>query len=174
MSYTESRIQKLHKKIERMNGEIEEIKEERDDLLYEVYGKEYYNNYLGKYNKEHKFLVINHGCGEDSPMYTSEYAPCIQDGYYSIKGSWDNWTGSYPIHKTLACNDEYKGYVHYINLDIELENGKQYEYKYMDEDVWIEVKDNWLKDEYIDNKLNQKMIRNTFGTWNACLTVKIT
>ena len=171
MSYTDSdykKIQKLHRKIKR-------LEQERDDDLFEHYGKQLYKNCIGQYNKERKTLVINHGCGQDSPMYSSEYAPCIQDGYYSIKGSWDNWTVSYRIQKTLTCDDDYQGYIHYINLDAELENGKEYEYKYRDEDedVWIEAKDNWLKDGYIDNVLNQKMRRNIFGTWNACLTVKV-
>lgn len=165
-----------YKKVQELNREIKELEQERDDCLFEFYGKELYKNSVGKYDKQNKFLVINHACGEDSPMYTSEHAPCIEDGYYSIKGSWDNWTGSYNVHKTLSCKNDYQGYIHYIYLDVELQNGKEYQYKYMDieENKWIEAEDNWMKagTRYIDNELNQKMKRNIFGTWDACLTIK--
>lgn len=166
---------KKYKKVQQLDREIKRLEEERDDCLFEFYGKELYKNCVGKYDKQNKFLIINHGCGEDSPMYTSEHAPCIEDGYYSIKGSWD-WNKSYKIHKTLSCKEDYQGYIHYICIDAELQDGKEYQYKYMDiyENTWIEPEDSWMKPgtNYIDSELNQKMRRNTFGTWDACLTVK--
>lgn len=181
-----------------LENQIEELEEKRNDYLSEFHAEELYNKYVGLYNKKSKRLIINHSCDEYLQFYTcSSCCEFVDEDSYTVKGSWDNWTKEYTIH--IQCllptikgtkiypsyYTTYEGYIAYIIIDEELKDGEEYQYKYKtiypdeDGDIWVEVDNDGMKPgtdsniRYIDSEFNQKMIKNEFGEWNACLTVRI-
>jgi hypothetical protein len=182
--------------ITNLQKRIEELIEERETYIFVKCWKKLYNKYVGCFNKKDKTLIINHSYnksfypyGDDSYMLT-DYdwgAQYVQDLIF-VKGSWDNWNLQYPICKKLAVDDDpYQGYVYYISLDKDLQNGDEYHYKFYDlakydcdESAcgckggnWIEPNiDDCHEGVYQGGNTGQKMIKNKFGTWNASLIIK--
>ena len=181
----QEKVEKLQEEVKELEEENEKLKEERNHYIYVHCWTELYNKYLGLYDISDKSLVINHS-------YNEVFYPYGHDGYngyedwelepLTVKGSWDNWTNEYSIHKKLVTDDGresgyYEGYIYYIIIDIEFKSGEEYQYKIKDDDYgeFIEldfIDEDTEEDIYLNDYTDQKMLRNEIGTWNATLVIR--
>jgi hypothetical protein len=176
-------VNKLQKRIEELidmssvivndlQKRIEELIKERETYMYVNCWRELYKKYVGVYKD--KTLIVNHSYNKSFyPYGCDNYINSCTEDLVFVKGTWDNWNLQYPIYK--KCADEknpYEGYVYYITLDKELQNGDEHQYKFYDVGNCVCEMGNWIEPIIDDEAMGQKMVKNSVGTWNASLIIK--